>query len=70
MSLAGSKSRLAALTKDLIVKWEETKTHWRDAKRDEFERRYIKELLVAMERAENATEGLDKLLAKVRKDCE
>jgi hypothetical protein len=70
VSLAGNKSRLSALTNELMVRWEETKNHWRDEKSEEFEKRYLVELLAAVERAGNSITELDKLLAKIRKDCE
>jgi hypothetical protein len=32
MSMSGSKSRLAGATKELALKWEQTKNDWRDQK--------------------------------------
>ena len=42
MSLAGSKARLTASTREISLKWEQTKEHWRDAKSLEFERKYMR----------------------------
>ena len=70
MSSSGSKNRLVALTKELAVQWSETKNHWWDAKTREFERRYIAELFVNVDRTVTAIEQLDEVLTKVRKDCE
>ena len=70
MSLAGSKSRLTALTRELAQHWRETKNSWRDAKSDEFERQYLQELFIAVDRSVTVMEKLDNLLAKIRKDCE
>jgi hypothetical protein len=70
MNLSGTKNRLTALTKELAVQWDETKNHWWDAKTREFERRYIAELLVNVDRAVMAIEQLNEVLNKVRKDCE
>ena len=70
MNLSGTKNRLMALTKGLAVQWDETKNHWWDAKTREFERRYITELLVNVDRSVTAIEQLDEVLNKVRKDCE
>ena len=44
MSLRASGNQLAALTKDLLLQWEETKAHWQDAKSEEFQRKYLEEL--------------------------
>ncbi len=70
MSASGSKSRLVGATKELALKWAETKNYWRDEKSAEFERRYLQELFVAVDRAVTMIEKLDELLKKVRSDCE
>jgi len=70
MSLSGTKNRLVSLTKELVVQWSETKNHWWDAKTREFDRQYIVELLINVDRTVTAIEQLDEVLNKVRKDCE
>ena len=70
MSLAGSKSRLVSITKELYLQWHDTKHEWRDAKAAEFERDYLHELFIAVDRSVTSMEKLDELLAKLRKDCE
>ena len=32
MSLSGSRSRLAAISKELSIRWSETKGYWKDTK--------------------------------------
>lgn len=68
--MSGNAAKLSALSKGLAVKWDETKNHWRDEKSEEFERQYIEELLNSVDKAVMVMEQLDKLLAKVRHDCE
>ena len=70
MNLSGSKNRLTALTKELSNRWEDTKNHWRDAKSQEFEQRYMVELFANVDRTITVMEKLNELLIKVRKDCE
>jgi hypothetical protein len=70
MSLTSSRARLSALTKTLLVEWDQTKETWRDAKSQEFEHRYMEELRSNVERASIIIEQLDKLVTKVRSDCE
>ena len=70
MSLSGSKGRLNGITRELTLKWEDTKVSWRDLKAQEFEQRYVRELLVEMGRTMAALEKLDELLRKIRNDCE
>lgn len=70
MNLSGNKSRLNALTRELALKWDDTRTYWRDAKSLEFERRYLRELFAGVDKTITVIDKLDLLLAKVRKDCE
>ena len=70
MNLSGSRSRLAALSKELHLRWVETRYSWRDSKAEEFERRFMDDLLARVEKTVTVVEKLDQLLSKVRKDCE
>jgi hypothetical protein len=70
MNLTGNKGRLAGLTREINLRWEETKNYWRDAKSDEFERKYMVELGASVNRTLLIVEKLDELLKKVRSDCE
>ncbi len=70
MSLSGNRTRLAALTKELVLHWENTKNSWRDSRSEEFERQYLQELFANVDRTIMVIERLDLLLNKVRKDCE
>jgi hypothetical protein len=70
VNLGGSKSRLVGATKELSLQWHQTKNQWRDARSREFERRYIQELQVNVDKAVAVIELLDEVLKKVRKDCE
>jgi hypothetical protein len=70
MSLNANKSRLTALTKNLSLRWAETKNHWRDAKSEEFDQRFMQELFPRVNRATAALEKLEELLNKIRKECE
>ena len=70
MSTKSSAATLSAATKDLMVGWQETKAHWHDVKSIEFEQQYLEELPNRITRALSVMEELDKLLGKVRNDCE
>jgi hypothetical protein len=70
MNLSGHKGRLVGLTRDVTLRWAETKNYWRDAKSEEFERQYMAELSASVGRAVLIVEKLDELLKKVRSDCE
>lgn len=70
MNTSANGKQLVAATKDLVRRWEETKESWQDAKATEFEQKYLFELLASMERAAPVFEDLDKLLNRIRSDCE
>lgn len=70
MSMAGSKSRLAGATKELSLKWEQTKNYWRDQKSAEFEHKFLQELFADVDKTIIIVDKLDELLKKVRSDCE
>ncbi len=70
MSAIASKSKLLAAAKELSLKWQDTKNYWRDEKSAEFERRYLQELFISVDKAVSVVEKLDELLKKIRSDCE
>ena len=70
MNTSANGKQLVAATKDLVRRWEETKESCQDAKAIEFEQKYLFELLAAMERAAPVFDDLDKLLNRIRSDCE
>jgi hypothetical protein len=68
--MSASQNRLAALTNELRVEWEQTKQNWNDAKSHEFEQRFLSELLPAVNQTLTTIESLERILAKLRQDCE
>lgn len=70
MNLNSNKSRLTGLTRNLSVRWKETRHYWRDAKSEEFEQRHLTELFAQMDRVGIILDKLEELLKKVRSDCE
>ncbi len=70
MSLSSNGHTLAVATKQLVRHWEETRQLWKDSKAQEFEERYMHELIAGVERALPVFEDLDNILNRVRVDCE
>ena len=70
MSMTASKARLESLTRELSNKWAQTKEYWRDAKSQEFEQRFINELLADVNRTVASIDELEKIITKARHDCE
>jgi len=68
--MSASGARLEALTKDLRIRWQQTREHWVDAKSLEFEHKYLDELFASVDRAVMVIEQLDKVILKIKKDCE
>ena len=68
--MKASGSRLAGITKELRAQWSDTKSYWKDAKSQEFEHRFMEELLASVDRAVTVIDQLDKLVTKIRQDCE
>jgi hypothetical protein len=68
--MSASQNRLAGLTSDLRAEWEQTKHYWNDAKSQEFEQRFLSELVPAVNQTINTIESLERVLAKLRTDCE
>ena len=65
-----NSARLSGLTKDLWSEWQQTKNYWRDSKCQEFEQKYLSDLLTSVDKTVTIIEQLDKLITKVRTDCE
>ena len=70
MNLSGNKSRLVGATRELLLRWAETQNYWRDAKSQEFDQKYMQELLARVDKAVTIIEKLDEVLKKVQSDCE
>lgn len=70
MSLNHSKGRLIGLSRELVRTWQDTQETWRDVKSREFDGTYMQPMFDAVDHAAAAIEDLDKLLHRLREDCE
>jgi hypothetical protein len=68
--MSANGARLEAITKELRVQWQQTRQYWSDAKSVEFEHNYLEELFSSVDRAVAVIDQLDKLITKIKKDCE
>ncbi len=64
-----SEASLAAALQNLNIAWQEVCVHWRDAKRVEFEERYLRELPSRTNLAASVMADIDKILKKAKSDC-
>jgi len=69
MNLSGNKSRLAGTTKEISLRWTETRNYWRDAKSAEFDHKYMQELAARVDKAVTIIEKLDEVLRRIQHDC-
>jgi hypothetical protein len=63
-------SRLEAITRELWVQWQQTRQSWADDKSREFEQKYLQELVQSVEKSVAVIEQLDKLITRIKRDCE
>ena len=70
MSVRAAGNVLAAATKELSRKWDALRHEWRDAKAEEFERKYLVELQASVDRAGVVFNQIEKILSQAREDCE
>ena len=70
MNIGGDGKVLGGATRELWRKWLEARTHWCDTKSDEFEQKFLIELVSVVERTGPAFDRLDKVVATIREECE
>jgi len=67
--MIASQNRLAGLTRQLLAEWERTKQSWSDAKSLEFEKRFLDDLMANVNQAVANIDALERVLAKIHRDC-
>jgi len=70
MSVRAAGNVLASATKALSRKWDDTRHEWRDAKAEEFEKKYLAELQASVDRAGVVFNQIEKILSQAREECE
>jgi hypothetical protein len=70
MSIGANGKTIAQATKELSLRWAETAEAWKDARSLEFERQHLVELTESVNRAVPVFDDLEKLISRVRSDCE
>jgi len=68
--MSAVQNRLAALTRELQTEWGHAKHYWNDPKSREFEERFLEQLFPAISQTITTIESLERVLAKLRQDCE
>jgi thymidylate synthase len=65
-----SGTRLNGITRELWGQWQQTKEFWKDSKSAEFEHKYLEDLVANVDKTVMVIEQLDKLISKIKRDCE
>ena len=60
---------LAAALQNLTIAWQEVRAHWRDAKAQQFEDKFLKELPSRTTQAASVMADIEKIIKKARNDC-
>ena len=68
--MSAARQRVHGLTRELRAAWEETTVFWNDAKSREFQKRYLDELFIGVDRVLAEIETLERILSKIHSDCE
>jgi hypothetical protein len=68
--MSAAQNKLLALNKELRADWEQTRHYWNDAKSQEFEKRFLNELFAGVNQAVSNIDTVERILAKIRSDCE
>ena len=70
MSASHARGILTGATRQLLVRWEETRRDWRDLKAADFSETILEPLRHDTQAALRTIEELDHLLAQIHADCE
>jgi len=65
-----SGTRLNGITRELWGQWQQSKEFWKDSKSAEFEHKYLEDLVANVDKTVMVIEQLDKLISKIKRDCE
>ena len=65
-----SQNKLMRLTKELSANWENARQYWNDDKSREFEKRFLNGLLSGVNQTIANIDALERVLNKIRADCE
>ena len=52
------------------MRWAETQQFWQDSKRREFEHKFLDDLFASVDEAAPVFDQLDRLVNRIREDCE
>ena len=69
MSVYAGQAKIKEASKELRVRWNNTKSLWRDEVSRQFEEKHLDPLLLKLRKAEEALSHMDAVLNQLRRDC-
>jgi hypothetical protein len=69
MGLYEGRGNLNKGLKDLMLRWDSTKSDWSDDVAVEFEKNYLEPLELALRQAVSAMDQMAQILSRVDRDC-
>lgn len=69
MGLYEGRGNLNKGLKDLMLRWDSTKSDWSDDVASEFEKNYLEPLELALRQAVSAMDQMAQVLSRVDRDC-
>ncbi len=70
MSARTSAAQLAQAMKELSLEWNRAREQWADSRSRDFEKKYLAELPLHIDRTVDAMEEIETLLKKIHADCD
>ena len=69
MGMHEARGTMAKAMKELMLRWQETRGSWDDARAEQFEKMYIEMLQNDIRTAANAMDQIANVLHAARRDC-
>ena len=69
MSVYAGRAKIKNASKELRIRWNETRSLWQDEVGRAFEERHLDPLLSKLRKAEEAMLHMDEMLNQLRRDC-
>ncbi len=70
MGVYEGRGGLTKATRELMLRWQETRSSWSDAVAEQFEKKYLESLEKDVKSAVGAMDQMAALLSRIRNDCQ
>lgn len=70
MGVYEGRGGLTKATRELMLRWQETRGNWRDEVAAQFEKKYLESLEKDVKQAVGAMDQMAALLSRIRNDCQ